>query len=127
MTIELESEWPSPDLPLPLIDYSVAPRYSTLVSPPALIAVIRRARFAMRYAVLQCQWVFNEEQYEIFREFYEDEIDKGAAQFAIELRYPKNTELTEWAVQFAGGFTARRTDGLWQIDGALQLINEVQL
>ncbi len=122
--LALETTWP--DLPLPKVDYSGAPRYSTIVSKRDAAYIARRSRFERSYATLYAQWCLTTEQLEAFETFYLEELDNGIAQFKIELRYPENSVLKEWAVQFdQNGYTVTHDEGHWLVQAALDIVGPV--
>lgn len=125
MTLVLEVVWPE-TLPLPYIDFRGNPHYSTLVSPPKLMAAIRRSRHERSYNTLTVTWVLTGSQYAAFKAFHKTDLGNGAAHFKLELKYPKDTELTAWEVSFSGGFAATYNDGLWQVEAVLHLVNPVE-
>lgn len=123
-TLPLTTEWPS-TLPLPFIDYSGAPRHATLMTNAESPAYVRRSRFERSYNTLSVSFIFNESQYEAFESFVTDTLANGASQFILELRYPLNSALTEWAVRFEEGWESNFNDGVWTITAILELVNPV--
>jgi len=127
MTLTGYIEWPS-SLPLPYRDFNGAPANASLSTPEKWVASVRRSRFTKAYESLSVQWNF-EDLHELrkFENFFVNVLGNGAAQFIIELKYPKTTELTLWAVQFVGGYQSTSLDGLWQVQAVLLLVNPVEL
>ncbi len=109
MTPQVDVSWPVDLLPLPSLDFSSAPRNATIVSPAENVAIVRRSRFERSYAVLTVGWKFKGAQIQIFKDFFYSDLGNGIAQFKIELRYPKASELTFWAVRFVGGYQTSPT------------------
>jgi len=120
----IEEVWPVA-IPLPLVDYTAQPLNTTLSSAPAFIASVRRSRFTMSYPVLAVTWMLKDAQLVALRTFYEVNLGTGAAIFQIPLRFPKNSELTNWAARFTAGFSAVHQDGLWQVQSGLQLVHQI--
>lgn len=125
MIITLDNEWPA-TLPLPAIDYSGIPRNQTIYSPDVAYFVERRSRFTRSYCLLSVTWKFDDDQFELFKTFV-DSLGNGTAQFKIELRFPKNTALTEWAVRLEPTYEGTYTDGRWDISAGLELISPIAL
>lgn len=127
MTATCDIPWPT-TLPLPFIDYSGGPRNTTLVAPPESAGIMSRSRFQKSYYGLAVTWVLNPAEKAEFVSFYTETLHNGASAFAIELRYPKNSELTEWMVRFSGeGYDMTWADGNWSISTALDLIMPMDL
>lgn len=126
MMLEIEAQWPV-TLPLPLVNYQGSPDTPTIVSPQKHIAILRRSRFVHTYRNLSVAWMLTDDQHEDLKTFFQDELGNGAAQFKIELRYPLNSELTEWACKFTGGFLSTRKDGLWDVQTSIQLISPTEI
>lgn len=124
MILTVTNEWPA-TLPLPSVDYNGAPYNSTLVSPIENAAIERRSRFTRSYCGVSVQWVFTDEEYQDFRAFVKGDLGNGAAVFKIELRFPKNTELTAWAVRFSAGFEADFDEGYWTVQATLETVNPI--
>lgn len=122
MTLTLNHSWPD-TLPLPLLDFSASLRTGTLVDPADQAFISRRSRFNRFYRSMSAGWVLNIQEFDAFKTFFNDEIGNGAALFRIELRYPKNSELTQWAVRFGeDGYEAQQLDGNWSISANLDLV-----
>lgn len=128
----IERKWPEivvadtdvTPLPLPSVDYSGEPRDSTVESKSNSPSIHRRSRFTKVFPVASVQWVFTQVEYYAFVDFYTNDLGVGTAAFRMPIRYPENTELTEWVVRFLGdGFSARWLDGAWQVTAALEMIN----
>lgn len=124
MILQVDIAWPT-SIPLPSLDFSGAPRNSTLVSPEESATIVRRSRFQRSYSMLSVGWVLTEAQYQDLCDFFLGDLGNGTAQFKIELRYPKNSELTEWSVRFGGGYEASREEGYWTVRASLELVNPV--
>lgn len=108
-------------IPLPFIDYSGGVRNATIKSNEDHGYLYRRARRNTAYADLSVVWVLTPRQYALFRTFYDTTLSNGATQFEIELRYPKNTELTEWVVRFQAGFDATYQEGIWNLSAGMEI------
>lgn len=124
MTLTINNEWPD-TLPLPLLDYSGTPRLATISSPEETPAIAQRSRFERSYNTLEVSWCFDDAQFETFQNFVLYDLGNGTAQFKLELKFPKNSALTEWAVRFEGSYEAEEVDGLWKVNAALELVNPV--
>lgn len=110
-------------LPLPFIDYAGEPRNATVQSKATAPKILRRSRMFWTYQVIKATWFLTSVQYSAFQSLYENDLGCGTAQFRMNLRYPKNTELTEWVCRFAGeGYGASYLDGVWQVASSLELI-----
>lgn len=124
MILTVTKVWP-PAIPLPMVDYSGEPRNSTIASPDKDTIVLRRSRFGRSYASLAVTWTLTAAQYTAFKSFYVNDLGCGASQFMVELRYPQNSALSEWAVRIANGFEASYQDGMWVVMGVLDIVNPV--
>lgn len=111
-------------LPLPLVEYQGDPRNATLISSGGNNPkMIRRSRATWGYQRLGVSWVFTPRQYYAFQAFYNVDLGNGVAAFRIPLRYPLNSELTEWVVRFFGdGFDARYLDNNWSVESEIELL-----
>lgn len=110
-------------LPLPFIEYAGAPRNATAQSPDEAPKILRRSRRFWTYQVFKVTWFFNSSEYYAFQSFYADDLGCGTAPFRMNLRYPKNTELTEWVCRFSGGgYGTSSLDGVWQVSANLELL-----
>lgn len=125
MELALETVWP--DLPLPKVDYTGIPRNTTLVSKRDSAYIARRSRFERTYALLSVSWCFTDDQLEAFETFFAEELDNGIAQFKIELRYPENSALKEWAVRFDEGYSTSNEEGRWLVSASLDLVGPVEI
>lgn len=125
MVVTLDNEWPA-SLPLPLIDYSGVPKNQTLVTPEITHHIARRSRFTRSYCILSVGWTFNDDQLATFNDFLTS-LGNGTAQFKIELRFPKNTGLTEWAVRIEDGYQVTYDDGIWKVTSNLELVSLIDL
>ncbi len=114
--------WPT-TLPLPFVDAEGQPLHQTLASGLEQANILRRSRFFASVVSLQVRWVFSVAEYEEFKTFFLEELYDGAALFVLELRYPFNSELTEWRVRISGGFAATHQDGIWTVETAIDLIS----
>jgi len=124
MTLTINNEWPA-ELPLPLIDYSGTPRNGTIRSPDETPIAVYRQRFTRSYNTLNVGWCFTEEQFDRFQNFVLYDLGNGTAQFKLELKFPKNSALTEWAVRFEASYEAEHDDGVWKTTAALELVNPI--
>ncbi len=124
MLLEIDLSWPAA-LPLPLVDYSGASVNGTIASPVESVALSRRSRFHKTYGIVNFSWKLTQSQFKDFRGFFVGDLGNGAAQFKIELRYPKNSVLTEWAVRFSEKYDAVYDDGLWTVSASLDLVGPI--
>lgn len=124
--ITLDHSWPAA-IPLPLLDYSGRPRYATISSPVENGFIARRSRFSRPNLAIGVSWVLLPAEYDAFQVFFSETLGNGISLFIIEVRYPKNSELTEWTARFRGGYQATAMEGLWNITSELELINKVEL
>lgn len=121
--LALATVWPA-EVPLPYFEWSGRPRNAKLESKADIEKIHRRARFLKNFQEGVCAWVLTPVQYYAFQAFYNDVLGGGVAQFRIGLRYPFNSELTDWAVRFAGdGFQSRYIEGMWQVSAQIELMN----
>lgn len=110
-------------LPLPFLEYSGEPRNAKIESKANVQKIIRRSRFTKSYPMANLTWIFTQVQYYAFLAFYDAGLGLGTASFRINLRYPLNTDLTEWVVRFVGeGMTARQLVGAWQVTASVELL-----
>lgn len=118
--------WPD-SIPLPFIDASAEPRNVVIASPPDTSGFIqRRLRFKNYPTGMSISWSGLEpEQYKAFKAFYLNTLNNGASLFLIDLRYPKSSELTQWAVRFIDRYSADYQDGLWMVSATIDLIHQI--
>lgn len=128
MTVTCDIPWPV-TLPLPFVDYSGAPRNTTLVAPGESAGQMSRSRFQTSYSGLSVSWILTTPaEKAAFETFYTTTLYNGTAAFEIELRFPKNSELTAWMVRFSGdGYDMQWADGNWVITAALDLLMPMEL
>lgn len=126
MDLTVTNVWPVL-LPLPALEYTGAPSVTNLHSDPLFAKLARRRRFRPAYQVLQLKWVFGPAEYLEFTEFYITDLYNGTASFAIELLYPKNSNLTNWQVRFLGRYDASYNDGKWQVNAAVCLLQPITI
>ena len=123
MILQIDNVWPA-SLPLPRVDYSGSVVTSSIASSVSSGVIARRSRFHPMYAAVTFNWVLTETQYSAFRTFFETDLGNGLAAFEISLRYPQNTELTDWMVRFAGEFNRMRQEtGIWVITALVDIIH----
>jgi hypothetical protein len=117
-------EWPS-DLPVPLESFSGEPLYGNSYTDVKSEALYRVNRFKKVYYRLSVSWIFTDEQFSTFQNFFDNDLFNGTSVFKIELRFPKNSELKSWAVRFLGGYEAELQDkGIWKVRADLLLLHE---
>lgn len=122
MNRAIDIAWPS-TLPLPSIDYTGQPIYPLLISPiQGTIHIERRSRFTTSYTDLSVTWMLSETEHDAFETFFSTTLGNGTAQFQIELKFPTQSALVQWAVRFLGEFTATHLDGFWQVQAAMRLV-----
>jgi hypothetical protein len=112
-------------LPLPSISYSGEPRNSTIISKDTAALLYRRSRNIRSYGSLSVQWVLTLAEWTALRAFISTTLHGGVDAFKIELRYPNNTSLTEWAVRFQNDVDGAHDEGMWKISAVLDLVNPV--
>lgn len=117
----LNVDWPL-SLPLPYVDFSGQPRHATLISPLGSAKIVRRTRFVAGVVTLPVSWMLTPEQYDAFKAFFLEDLGSGAALFLMELRYPRNSALSEWTVRFVEGYESRYLDGVWEVRAELDLL-----
>lgn len=118
------TEWPS-TIPLPLVDYGGEPKHSTIASTIENARIQRRNRFRSATVHVAAKWNLDLAQYDAWEAFFQDDLDNGAAQFSIELRHPKTSELATWISRFVGGYSAAYMEGRWGVEADLELIRMV--
>lgn len=124
MILQMDIEWPA-SLPLPFIDYSGNPRNATITTPSENPSIVHRQRFTRSYSDLSVVWHFDDDQLAIFTNFVSETLGNGTAQFKMELKYPLNSALTEWAVRLGGGYESTYEDGVWKVMAGLELMNPI--
>lgn len=107
--LRISTEWPS-TLPLPFVEYRGSSDVATLHSPLSSGRLKARERFTKPYVRATFEWNFTETQYSAFLTFFLDTLGNGSGKFKIELRYPKNSALTEWVVRLLGALDVETTD-----------------
>jgi hypothetical protein len=120
MNVPVEATCPS-TIPLPFLEYAGGNRNATSSSTKDSVFTQRRSRREKSYAQLSAKWILTDEEYDAFKNFYEDDVDLGSACFSVELRYPKNSDLVWWIACFSGPHQAEYLDGAWQVNALLEL------
>jgi len=126
MTSSVTLSWPE-TLPLPTIDYSGEPRNTTIVSAWDDLIVTRRSRFAKTYAILSVVWKMTADQFSDFKDFVSDDLQNSARLFTMDLRYPKNSALSTWVVRLMDTIESAYEDGIWTVQGNLEVLFPVDL
>lgn len=117
--------WPI-TLPLPYVDYTGNPFHVTEVSPADTPKIARRNRYINALINISVRWVFNTDEYEDFKVFFQEDIDTGMSKFRIELRYPLNSALVPWRVRFmSDGYKATYQEGMWEVEASLDLLYQL--
>jgi len=124
MIMQVDIEWPS-NLPLPLVDYQGSAQNGTIFTSAESIVNEKRSRFERTNAVISVSWNLSVSEYYSFKSFHDANLGNGSAQFSLPLRYPLNSELTEWMVRFAEAYNAEYQDGRWNITASLDVVNPV--
>lgn len=121
--------WPVDDIPLPVLDYSGQAVNTTIGSPMDLGYTYRRSRSKTTYTSVSVGWALKRSEWKAFQTFFEDDLGNGAARFSIALRYPKATDLSDWMVQFVGGYEMSTEDGsgIYIVQANLYLVLPVLL
>jgi len=109
LPVDITNTFPS-TLPLPFVNYSGAAGVSTIVSPNSMGRSRRRFRWYSTYTVLEVSWRLTHTEWGLFKTFWEG-LGNGTAKFAMELRYPKTTDLDVWVCQFLGDLNVSNVDG----------------
>ena len=125
MSLNAIVNWPT-YLPLPYVDASGEPLHATLASSLEHARIQRRQRHTAVVVSLSVRWVLGLQEYDNFKDFFATDLGNGAAKFVLELRYPKNSVLTEWRVQFMGGYTSTYEDHNWGVEAVLNLHEVVE-
>lgn len=125
MQITADISWPdgSSPLPLPFFEFSGSCKNASIASEKESPRIDRRSRFQTSYASLAVRWVFTEEELAEFESFYENTLGNGVSCFSIDLRFPKNSELTSWLVRFDGGYQITKSDGPPIVEATLFLVS----
>jgi hypothetical protein len=126
VTITTTHAWPA-TLPLPSLEYDGAASVPTIVSTGSSAKNRRRSRWRTPYAILNVKWTLTEAQLDTFLTFWSDTLGNGAAQFTIELRYPKNSSLDTWIAQFVGDIEISPDDNMQSVGSMLQLVSKTTL
>lgn len=126
MTSNVTLSWPE-TLPLPTIDYPGEPRNTTIVSAWDDLIVTRRSRFAKTYAILSVVWKMTADQFSDFKDFVSDDLQNSARLFTMDLRYPKNSALSTWVVRLMDTIESAYEDGIWTVQGNLEVLFPVDL
>lgn len=126
MNMAVTNVWPAA-LPLPLIEHQGAARNTTLVGQLENGNILRRSRSYKPYASVQARWGLSLSQFDAFQDYVNVTLDNAAAQFAIELRYPKTSVLTSYAARFSTEWQSSYTDGIWIITVQLELVGPLQI
>lgn len=123
MILTIDNLWPV-TLPLPRTDFSGTDTNSTFSSSVETGVIGLRSRFTPIYPLLQVEWVLEPGQYLDFLDFYRMDLGMGAGAFEIALRYPKNSQLTDWMVRFVGERNETKMEtGLFLVKASIELIH----
>lgn len=126
MDVPVTISWP-PQFPLPHVDFTGGPLNTNLTGGQEMGITLRRRRFTATYQQLQVRWVMTPLTYRTFNAWFVTTLKNGAASFAIELRYPKESELTQWQVRFFSSIRATYADALWMVEATLFLLRRVTI
>lgn len=121
MRMTVDIDWPE-GIPLPLLDYTGKEVTVTLVGDIDNGKIARRSRRFATHKDIQATWALTNSEYKALVEFYSNVVYGGAAAFAVELRYPLNSDLTEWQVRFTSELTTMHMEGHWMVECGLRLI-----
>jgi hypothetical protein len=110
-------------LPLPLVDYGGSPQHVTIASLVESARIALRRRYIASTVTITVQWVFSIGDYDTFKEFFITDLDNGASQFTIDLRFPNNMSLSTWLVRIVGNYDATYMDGNWMVKAEMELIH----
>jgi hypothetical protein len=126
MTITVDIAWPE-TIPLPFLDFSGSPRNATISSTIESPRIEQRSRFGTSYGTLSVQWVLTAAELVLFETFYNDTLGNGTSCFSIDLRFPKNSQLTEWMVRFVDTYGVSYTDGVATVESKLDLVRQTTI
>jgi len=73
--------------------------------------------------MLSVRWILTREEFLVFKDFYTDDLGNGIAWFQIGLRYPYNSQITNWVARFVAGYSAEHSDGFFTVQADLDLVN----
>ena len=118
------TQWPV-TLPLPNCEAQGAPKHATLASELTSAKISRRSRFYAAPVGLSVQWVFSPAQMDAFETFFLVDLDNGAAQFEIELRYPDPLALQVWRARLMDGYESQFDGGLWVVGASIEMTQTV--
>jgi len=122
MRIPLANTWPA-TLPLPEVEYEGDPKNASIKGEDYMV-VLRRSRRETSYMTLSVRWTMTPSQFSAFQAFLED--INGSSLFTINLRFPKSTDLTEWAGKFFEEIQSTYEDGYWRISTSLLLFQPIE-
>ena len=123
VNIDITNSWPA-TLPLPFIDFSGGADVTTLLSPGNNAFIKRRSRQTQTFATVAIKWKFNQTEWLIFLNFWENTIGVGAAAFTMDLRYPKISALDNWLVKIVSELSVDNTEHtIWEVSAKIQIIS----
>lgn len=124
-SLSITADWTNSGLPLPRLGYAGEVNASVDVTPGLLGRTFARERGKREYPVINVVWELSASEMETFESFWNGELDNGAAVFILNLRYPKNTALTQWAVQFISGYQFQMAaPGRYSVGSSIQLVTK---
>jgi len=122
VAINVTNSWPI-SLPLPFLDYTGAARVPTIVSQAGSARVQRRSRWTAPYATVNVVWRLSPDEYLALVTYWDETLRNGTAKFTMELRYPKNSALDTWIVQFLGELEVTPIEnGIREVVAVLQIL-----
>lgn len=109
------TSWPA-TIPLSYIDATGQPLNPILASDLASAHIERRLRYFGDYPIsLSLVWQLSISEYADFKAFFSNDIDEGAAIFAMELRHPLTSDLKEWQCRFDSEYGSEFQEGVWKV------------
>lgn len=124
-TLSVTKDWDNSGLPTPFIEYGGDLLSVVDISRSLEGKVSAAERDLNEYPVLNVGWRLSGSQLETFETFWEGTLNNGSATFILDLRYPKNSAVTQWAVQFVSEYQFRmQAPGRYSVEATIQLITK---
>lgn len=124
-SLSITADWDNSSLPLPVINYGANILSAVDITDSLLGKTNAAERYPNEYPQLDVIWSLSASQMDTFESFWNGELDNGSAVFVLDLRYPKNSAVTQWTVQFVSEYQFRmQAPGRYSVGATIQLITK---
>jgi len=124
-TLSVTKDWDDSTLPTPYVQYSGGVKSAVDITETIMGRTYAIERDHREYPMLSVVWRLSASEMETFETFWNGELSNGAAVFAIDLMYPKNSAVTPWVVKFMPEYQFEMEgSGRYMVSAQLQLITD---